>query len=67
MITLTVELTPYEARALCRMGEMWAGILDGLHDHERVLALPEGHKVVPLESAVMKLETALVCAQEEVS
>jgi hypothetical protein len=56
---ITVELEPYEARALARAVELLFTVFDQ--------ELAEFHKVVgthPLEATVMKLQTALVCEQE---
>ena len=58
---VTVQLTPFEARALIRAAEFFSGVLANTDRF-----LPEGfqgcdHNVRPLDSGAMKLSTSLVC------
>lgn len=60
--TFPVELTAYELRALANC----AALLDWfVRSHDGDLYLPDGHAIPPLQSAAMKLETALVLGGEE--
>ena len=58
-VTITVELTAREARALASTAALWAGILEDAHPAAEP---PEGCQVFPLVSAAMRLETAMLLA-----